>query len=60
VVCGKIANDSVGETVSYVMSGVMRREDALSRLKYERINDQICFCTEESLGALKFIGSEII
>ena len=31
IVIGKIANDKVGETVSYVVQGVMRREDALDR-----------------------------
>ena len=58
IVTGKIANDNVGVTVSYVVSGVMRREDALERLKFEKINNQICFCTEQSLTYLKYIGFE--
>jgi len=29
IVIGKIANDNVGETVSYVMRGIMRKEDAI-------------------------------
>lgn len=57
IVVGKIANDNVGETVSYVVQGIMRREDALDRLKFEEINNQIAFCTEESLDALSFIKS---
>ena len=41
IVSGKIANDNVGETVSYVMQGIMRKEDAVERLKFEKINNQI-------------------
>lgn len=29
IVIGKIANDNVGETVSYVLQGIMRKEDAI-------------------------------
>ena len=57
IVTGKIANDNVGETVSYVIQGIMRREDALERLKFEKINNQIAFCTEASLGTLTFVKS---
>ena len=32
IVEGKIANDNVGETVSFVMQGIMRKEDAIGRL----------------------------
>ena len=57
IVSGKIANDNVGETVSYVMQGIMRKEDAVERLKFEKINNQIAFCSEKSLNELKFIKS---
>ena len=59
IVSGKIANDNVGETVEYVLAGIMRKEDAVERLRFEKINDQICFCTEESLKALTFKSSYI-
>jgi hypothetical protein len=58
IVIGKIANDNVGETVSYVVSGVMRKEDAVERLKFEKINNQICFCTEKALSFLHYTGQE--
>jgi hypothetical protein len=58
MVTGKIANDTVGETVSYVVRGIMRREDALERLKFEKINNQICFATEKALSFLRYIGFE--
>lgn len=57
IVEGKIADDSVGETVSYVLSGIMRKEDAIERLKFQKINSQIAFCTEKSLSGLKFVES---
>lgn len=57
IIMGKIANDNVGETVSYVVQGIMRREDAIERLKFEKINNQIAFCSEKSLESLAFVKS---
>ena len=59
IVEGKIANDNVGEMVSYVMQGIMRKEDAIERLRFERINNQIAFCTEAALRTLHFQNSYI-
>ncbi|MDR1272653.1 MAG: DUF3990 domain-containing protein, partial [Clostridiales Family XIII bacterium] len=58
IVIGKIANDNVGETVSYVIQGIMRKEDAVERLSFERINNQVCFCTEKALSFLRYTGYE--
>ena len=57
VVTGKIANDNVGETVSFVVQGIMRREDAVARLRFEMINNQIAFCTARALTHLVFTSS---
>lgn len=57
IVIGNIANDNVGETVSYVMQGIMRKEDALERLKFEKINNQIAFCTERALKTIHYLES---
>ena len=57
IVEGKIADDSVGETILFVMDGIIKPEDAIERLKYQKINSQIAFCTTESLKCLKYIGS---
>lgn len=54
IVVGKIANDRVGETVSYVVAGVMRREDAVERLRFQRSNNQWAFCTGKALSFLMF------
>jgi hypothetical protein len=58
IITGKIANDNVGETVSYVIQGIMRPEDALEKLKFAKINDQICFATEKALAYLRYTGFE--
>ena len=57
IVEGKIADDNVGETILFVINGTMRKEDAIERLKFQKINIQIAFCSEESLKSLKFIKS---
>ena len=57
IVEGKIADDSVGETILFVLAGVMRKEDAIERLKYQHINSQIAFCTDKALQGLKFVES---
>lgn len=60
IVSGKIANDNVGETISYVMQGIMRKEDAIERLRFEKINNQIAFCSKSALKELNFIKSYIV
>ena len=57
VVTGKIADDSVGETVTCVLAGVMRKEDAVERLKFQRINNPLAFCSPRSLLFLKHVSS---
>ena len=54
---GKVANDNVGETVSYVVAGVMPKEMALEQLKFQQINDQVAFCSPISLQFLTFVKS---
>ena len=57
IVEGKIADDSVGETVLFVLDGVIKKEDAIERLRFQKINSQIAFCTEKSLTLLRFVES---
>ena len=60
IIIGKIANDDVGETVSFVMQGIMRKEDAIQRLRFEKINNQIAFCTEPAIKTLRFLKSYVV
>lgn len=57
IVEGKIADDSVGETILFVLDGVMKKEEAVNRLKFQKINSQFAFCTEESFKGLTFLNS---
>ena len=57
IVEGKIADDSVGETILFVIDGIIKKEDALERLKFQKINSQVAFCSEESLKLLDFTKS---
>ena len=45
------------ETILFVIDGVIKKEDALERLKFQKINSQVAFCSEESLKLIKFINS---
>lgn len=54
IVCGKIANDDVGETVQAVLDGLMPFDFALQKLSFMRANNQYAFCTEKSLSYLEF------
>ena len=55
IVTGKAANDNVGETVAYFVQGIMRREAALDRLRFEKIQNQVCFNAAKALSHLKYI-----
>ena len=57
IVKGKIADDKVGETITFYLEGVITKEQTIERLKYSDVNSQIAFCTEESLKHLKFKNS---
>lgn len=57
IVEGKIADDNVGETVALCVNGFISKEEAIERLKFQKINSQVAFCTEEALKDLKFIKS---
>lgn len=54
IVEGKIADDSVGETILFVIDGIIKKEDAVERLKFQKINSQVAFCSEESLKLINF------
>ena len=60
IVTGKIANDSVGETVSYVVAGIMPKEIAMDKLRFQKINNQLAFCTEAALSCLTFKSSYVL
>ena len=59
VIEGGIANDRIFNTIELYDAGLITREEALARLKYEKPNDQICIRNQEIIeNHLHFIKSE--
>lgn len=49
IVIGGVANDKVFNTVELYFDGLIDKNEALNRLRYEKSNLQICFRTEVAL-----------
>ena len=60
LVVGGVANDKVFNTVELFFDGLIDKTEAISRLRYEKPNLQICFRTEKALSLLHFEGSETL
>lgn len=60
LVIGGVANDRVFNTVELFFDGLIDKGEAISRLRYEKPNLQICFRTEKALELLHFEGSEMV
>ena len=58
VVIGPVADDDTMETVQLYLSGVLSSEEAVNRLRYNKVNNQVSFHTLKSLEFLKFVGRE--
>ena len=59
VVQGGIANDRIFNTIELLTAGLIPRQEALSRLAYERPNNQICIHRQVIVDKyLRFIASE--
>ncbi len=56
-----MANDRVFNTVELFYEGLITKDEALGRLRFEHPNWQVCFRTQEALDAcLRFEGSEFL
>jgi len=55
VVKGPVANDNTMRTIALYISGIYTPEQALEKLRYFKVNDQISFHNEKALANLKFI-----
>lgn len=54
VVIGPVADDNTMETVQLYMSGILKAEEAVERLRYSKVNNQVSFHTPLALKQLKF------
>lgn len=55
-----MANDKVFNMVELFFERLIDKAEAISRLRYEKPNLQICFRTEKALELLHFEGSELV
>ena len=54
VVIGPVADDNTMETVQLYLSGILKAEEAVDRLRYNKVNNQISFHTPLALDHLTF------
>lgn len=58
IVIGPVADDNTMETVQLYISGILTSDEAVKRLRYSKVNNQVSFHTEKALAYLRFIGRE--
>lgn len=58
VVIGPVADDNTMETVQLYLTGILTANEAVERLKYNQVNNQVSFHTEKALRNLQFIRRE--
>ena len=58
VVIGPVADDNTMETVQLYLTGILTANEAVERLKYNQVNNQVSFHTEKALRSLQFIRRE--
>ncbi len=56
VVIGPVADDDTMETVQLYIGGILTADEAVERLRYNNVNNQVSFHTEKALKVLKFVG----
>lgn len=56
VVIGPVADDNTMETVQLYIAGILSSNEAVDRLKYNKVNNQVSFHTEKALQSLKLAG----
>lgn len=55
VVIGPVADDNTMETVQLYMSGIYNAKEAVERLRYNKVNNQVSFHTKRALKYLHFV-----
>lgn len=54
VVVGPVADDNTMETIQLYMSGILKPDEAVERLRYNKVNNQFSFHTPQALKCLHF------
>ena len=55
VVIGPVADDNTMETVQLYIANILTSAEAVERLRYNQVNNQVSFHTEKALQYLKFV-----
>lgn len=55
VVIGPVADDNTMETVQLYMANILTAEEAVERLRYNKVNNQVSFHTERALQYVKLV-----
>jgi len=58
MVFGPVADDRVYTVVQYYENGIYDKDEAIKRLKVDKLYDQVLFHTEKSLAFCQFTGYE--
>ena len=58
VVIGPVADDNTMETVQLYIAGILKVNEAVERLRYSQVNNQVSFHTEKALSFLKYMGRQ--
>lgn len=59
VVIGPVADDNTMETVQLYITGILTTDEAVERLKYNKVNNQVSFHTEKALECLNLVGRAV-
>ena len=55
ILIGPVANDDTRVTISRYMQGIYTADEAIKRLEYAKVNDQVTFHTQRAVKFLKFV-----
>ena len=55
IVQGPVANDKTARTIALYIAGIINANEAIERLKFSQINNQVSFHTHAALSNLKII-----
>lgn len=58
VVIGPVADDNTMETVQLYIAEILTAEEAVERLRYSKVNNQVSFHTKDALKYLKPVGRQ--
>lgn len=58
VVIGPVADDNTMETVQLYIAGILNAKEAVERLRYNKINNQVSFHTDRAIEQLKQVRRE--